>query len=323
MNEANGGGSGTTEAMADAGHEGGGQGGAPAMLPLGSVQRAHHDAPTAEQQQRMPTSEEEADAMLYAQLQGDPEKMRRAAREFAAKMESLAARATAEREKNSLPTPPTTSAQPTVVGPVGSTIGLIDGTPAPLAIDQASTAAVVATPPAAPTTPGPAAAPSTPIPAVATAPTTPARLVPPTGYLPVPEGLYQWTPADCGGRALHCVPDRVIERTGKSTLIIAILVSPAFARNRAGRVVSLPEGARVVIHAGIAWAPMIDLAKGPTGRPVLWAAPTLDSNGRQVVYQTGDWGVEYGMDIEFDPDPKDPSRARLIDLETIRGTRGG
>ena len=152
----------------------------------------------------------------------------------------------------------------------------------------------------------------------------------PTGYMAVPEGLYHWSPEAWGGRPLHAVPDRAIERQGQPTLLIFVLLAPAFARNRSGRIVSLPEGARVVVHASIAWAPVVPLAKGPEGRPVLFAVPTaldsIDGKVRQAApgeelfrYATGDGGHEYGMMILYDPDPRDPTRPRLISLETLRG----
>jgi len=156
---------------------------------------------------------------------------------------------------------------------------------------------------------------------------------PPPGYLETPEGLYTWSPEIWGGRPLHGVPDRVIEREGRPTMIVFIIVGPAFGRNRNGRVVSLPEGARVVVHAGIAWAPMIGLAKGPEGRPVLWAAPTTVDNvtgkvriaepgDKLHIFETGDGGKEYGLSIMYDPDPKNPTIPRLISLETLRGVGG-
>jgi hypothetical protein len=153
---------------------------------------------------------------------------------------------------------------------------------------------------------------------------------PPQGYLETPEGLYTWSPDIWGGRPLHGVPDRLIEKEGRPTLLVFIIVSPAYGRNRNGRVVSLPEGARVIVHAGIAWAPMIGLAKGPEGRPVLWAAPTTIDNitgkvriaepGEKLhIFETGDGGKEYGLSVMYDPDPKDPTKPRLISLETLRG----
>ncbi len=158
-------------------------------------------------------------------------------------------------------------------------------------------------------------------------------ILPPPNYLETPEGLYQWSPDIWGGRPLHGVPDRVIEKEGRSTLIVFIIVAPAFGRNRNGRVVSLPEGARLIVHAGVSWAPIIPLAKGPEGRPVIWAAPTTVDNltgkiriaepgDKLHVFETGDGGKEYGMSILYDPDPRDSSIPRLISLETLRGVGG-
>lgn len=159
---------------------------------------------------------------------------------------------------------------------------------------------------------------------------TPPTVIPPQGYLETPEGLYTWSPDIWGGRPLQGVPDRVIEKEGRATLIVFIVVSPCFGRNRNGRVVSLPEGARIVVHASIAWAPIIGLAKGPEGRPVIWAAPTTVDNlsgkiriaepgDKLHIYETGDGGKEYGLSIMYDPDPKDSTKPRLISLETLRG----
>jgi len=155
-------------------------------------------------------------------------------------------------------------------------------------------------------------------------------VLPPPNYLETPEGLYYWSPDVWGGRPLHGVPDRVIEREGRPVLIVFIIVAPAYGRNRNGRVVSLPEGARLIVHAGVAWGPIIGLAKGPEGRPVIWAAPTTvdkltgkiriaEPGDKLHYFETGDGGKEYGLSIMYDPDPKDSSKPRLISLETLRG----
>jgi len=242
---------------------------------------------------RMPASEEEADMMIAGSLGNDPAKMRLAAVEFAKKMERLASAIDGGAAA------PATSAAPAVAS-----------TPAAVV---AETAAVPAE--QTPATPAPTASRGVDL---------------PTGYMAVPEGLYHWSPEAWGGRPLHAVPDRAIERQGQPTLLIFVLLAPAFARNRSGRIVSLPEGARVVVHASIAWAPVVPLAKGPEGRPVLFAVPTaldsIDGKVRQAApgeelfrYATGDGGHEYGMMILYDPDPRDPTRPRLISLETLRG----
>lgn len=153
----------------------------------------------------------------------------------------------------------------------------------------------------------------------------------PSTYQPVPEGAYYWAPDIWGGRPLHFVPDRIVEREGRSTLILGVLVEPAYARTRSGRVVSLPEGAKVIVHLNASWSPIGPLAKGPIGRPVIFAVPmTLDRsvfpprvriaqpNEPLFKFETGDGGHEYALSISFDPDPRDPTRPRLIPLETLR-----
>jgi hypothetical protein len=161
----------------------------------------------------------------------------------------------------------------------------------------------------------------------------PSGVTPPPGYMELPEGLFVWSPDIWGGRPLFGVPDRVVEKADRPTQIVFILVAPAFGRNRQGKIVSLPEGSKVVVNAGVAWGPMIPVAKGPEGRPVIWAAPTaVDSETMKVrianvgeklhTYETADGGREYGLTILYDPDPKDPSKPRLISLETLRGVNG-
>ncbi len=156
---------------------------------------------------------------------------------------------------------------------------------------------------------------------------------PPPGYMELPEGLFVWSPDIWGGRPLFGVPDKVVEKTDRPTQIVFILVAHAFGRNRKGAIVSLPEGSRVVLNAGVAWGPMIPVAKGPEGRPVIWAAPTtIDSETMRIrianigdklhTYETADGGREYGLSILYDPDPKDPGKPRLISLETLRGVNG-
>jgi hypothetical protein len=139
----------------------------------------------------------------------------------------------------------------------------------------------------------------------------------------MPEGLFTWTPESWGGRNLHFVPDRVFKRDNQSPILVGILMAPAFARNRAGRVVSLPPGSRVAIHAGVAWGPMLALAEGPVGRPVLIARPTpidpQNPSGPSIIYERGDGAREWGMQVVYEPDPKDPAFPRLIDIETVKG----
>lgn len=154
----------------------------------------------------------------------------------------------------------------------------------------------------------------------------------PPGYLPVPEGLFFWSPEIWGGRPLHCVPKNVIEREGRVTLIVMLLVSRAFGRTRSGRIVDLPEGSNVVVHSSTHWAPIIPMCKGPEGRPVLWVSPSTmdpitnkirpsDPGDQLLSFDTGDGGKEYGLIILYDPDPKDPTKPRLIDLETVNGVK--
>ena len=68
------------------------------------------------------------------------------------------------------------------------------------------------------------------------------------------------------------------------------------------------------------------------GRPVVFAVPTtIDPRTGRVRpanpgdplhrYETGDGGYEYGMLLLYDPDPRDPSRPRLISIETLQGAR--
>ena len=117
-------------------------------------------------------------------------------------------------------------------------------------------------------------------------------------------------------------------------LIFGVLVEDAYGRTRSGRIISLPKGAKVIIHLNPSWSPVAPLAKGPLGRPVLFAVPmTLDTTtvpprtriaqpGEQLFkFETGDGGYEYAVSINFDPDPKDPSRPRLIPLEVLRGAQ--
>lgn len=239
-----------------------------------------------------PTSEAEAEQMLLASFDNDPEKIRIAAKESYEKMIKLA---------NSI------DGGNTPIEPiVENTIEDVKEAKESKELKQ------------------------DPIPErVAKQPT----IISPPGYLETPEGLYTWSPDIWGGRPLHGVPDRVIEREGRPIMIVFIIVAPAFGRNRNGRVVSLPEGARVVVYASISWAPVIPLAKGPEGRPVLWAAPTTvdDITGKIRIaepgeklhtYETGDAGKEYGLSIMYDPDPKDSTKPRLISLETLRGVGG-
>jgi len=153
----------------------------------------------------------------------------------------------------------------------------------------------------------------------------------PTGYMFVPENLFNWAPESWGGRPLHGVPDRAIERDNRPILIVFVLLSPAFARNRAGRIVSLPAGASVVIHAGTSWANIVPLTKVTEGRPVLWVVPTAMGDdgkirpanpGEEILrFSTGDGGYENGLVIMYDPDPKDPTKPRLISLETLHGAK--
>lgn len=152
----------------------------------------------------------------------------------------------------------------------------------------------------------------------------------PTGYLDVPEGLYFWSPDIWNGKALHCIPDKVIEREGRATLLMVVLVAPACGRNREGKIVNLPEGSRCIVTVSVAWSPIVPLAKVIEGRPVIWACPTavdketgkirFANQGEELhKYEVGDGGYEYGLKIMYDPDPKNPSKPRLIDLETLRG----
>lgn len=239
-----------------------------------------------------PTSEAEAEQMLLASFDNDPERIRKAAKESYDKMMKMAASIDGNQDPPLPDYDTTTEDKKEVVE------------------TKESKEVFTERAPRQPT------------------------VLPPPGYLETPEGLYTWSPDIWGGRPLHGVPDRVIEREGRATMIVFIIVSPAFGRNRNGRVVSLPEGARVVVHAGIAWAPMIGLAKGPEGRPVLWASPTTvdditgkvriaEPGDKLHIFETGDGGKEYGMSVMYDPDPKDPTKPRLISLETLRGVNGG
>ncbi len=158
--------------------------------------------------------------------------------------------------------------------------------------------------------------------------------IPPSSYREVPEGVFIWTPDIWGGKPLHCIPDRVVEKEGRSSMLIMVLVAPAQGRNRQGKVVKLPEGARVAIMVGISLVPVVPLAKGPEGRPVLWICPTtIDTNTNRIrianpgdkilEFATADGGKEFGLSVMFDPDPKNPEKPRLISLETLRGATGG
>jgi len=257
------------------------------------------------QSMKVPESEAEADALLRAQFGNDPEKIRQASQQLFQKMQRMAE----ELEKAAAPV---ATAAPT---PVQAQAPASEASPPPAEVPAP---APVVEAPVVPTPPVPVAH--------ATAPAAPAPVQwhPPT-YLPMPEGLFTWTPESWGGRPLHFVPDRVFKRDNQSPILIGILMAPAYARNRAGRVVSLPEGARVAIHAGVAWAPMLALAEGPQGRPVLIARPTpvdpRDPSGPSIVYERGDGAHEWGIQVAYEPDPKNPSYPRLIDIETVQGTR--
>lgn len=288
---------------------------------------------------RVPSSEEESDRMLRAQLGDDPEAYRRMGREVAAKFERLAvslgggvesgsegtlvAQTEAASVGHSVAQPgialvaaPAPVAQPPLPEPVPPAPVATQPTQPTHSTTQPTAAAFVASTPSAPAPVQPQQQPSTQQAAVAAVP------FPPTGYMRLPEGIYTWTPESWGGRVLHAVPDKVIERVGYITLLVFVLLAPAYARNRAGRIVSLPQGGRVIVHAGIAWAPVIPFAKEETGgRPVICARPTFDAQSRQIVYDLGDGGREYGIEITYDPDPKDPSKPRLIDLDVVRGAR--
>jgi hypothetical protein len=289
-------------------------GGAQAAVPLGVAQAAaarEEVAPTP----RVPTSEAEADAMLAERLGDDPAAMRAAAREFAEKMEQMAARA--EQKSGRRAAAATALQEIKTADAADASVGA--SSPPATATSIPTAAAQAPAPPRPPQQPPP---PQPPQPSRA-AQSVPQRSAPaqgPTGYMAMPEGLYVWTPQSWGGRPLHAVPDRVVEKKDRPTLMIMVLVAPCYARDRAGRVVSLPEGARVVVFAGVAWAPVIPLAKGATGRPVLWAAPVVvPETGQPLTYETGDGGREWALDVRYDPDPRDPSRPRLIDIETVKG----
>jgi hypothetical protein len=262
--------------------------------------------------QEMP-NEEQMDEIFRASMNNDPAKMREAAVALATKINMMAD--AIDGGKSVVAVAPVSVVETAAAAPIVEV-------PASVAAEVVSTVqAEVAV-----------------VPQVQVPQTTPVQAAVmsverPTGYMAVPEGLYHWTPESWGGLALHGVPDRVIEKKDHPTLLIFVLVAPAYGRNRAGRVVRLPEGARVVIHANIAWAPIVPLAKGTVGRPVLWAAPTTVDPQSGVVrdagpgekilkYETGDGGWEYGMSIIYDPDPRDPTKPRLIDLETLRGAQG-
>jgi len=152
----------------------------------------------------------------------------------------------------------------------------------------------------------------------------------PTGYLEVPEGLYFWSPDIWNGKPLHCIPDKAIEREGRATLLMVVLLAPACGRNREGKVVNLPEGAKCFVAVSMAWSPIVPLSKVIDGRPIIWVCPTTidnetgkirlaNANDKLHKYEVGDGGYEYGLKIMYDPDPKNPSKPRLIDLETLRG----
>lgn len=240
----------------------------------------------------MPTTEEEADAMLSAQMGNDPNAIRAYAKAVFAKLNTLA-------DKH----------EPTVNHSISNPTY---GTPQPVASGESSE-------------------PSDQLPSTSTPQQANQGVVPPMGYQLMPEGAYRWAPDIWNGKPLHFVPDHIDVRE-HTILVYGILLAPSPARSRTGRIVQLPEGAKIVFSASVAWDPMIPLTKGPLGRPVMFAAPTTVDKitmktraagaGDEILrFPNGDGGMEYGIIIWFDPDPRDPTKARLITLETLRGAR--
>lgn len=143
---------------------------------------------------------------------------------------------------------------------------------------------------------------------------------PPPNMMPFGESVWHWSPTTWNGLPLYAVLDRAIERVDQESgkpnpvRLVFVLLQPAYARNRAGRVVQLPEGARVIVMATTAWKDVVALASGPVGRPIVWACPL-------EAYALDGGGSEHGMIVLYDPSPDDPAKPRLIDLETVRGAK--
>jgi len=274
---------------------------------------------------RMPTSEAEAEAMMLQSFNNDPNAIRAAAE----KLRELADRVGGGGDGDAMRT------IGTAVSPANSPT---ETEPAPMStIVELASAAAVMPATSAVVTEVPAVAPAA-VPPNANANLQrgrapgPPPIEIPTGYLATPEGVYLWTPESWGGVPLHCIPDRVQEREGRATTILCVLVAPAYAKSRTGKIVRLPEGGKVLVYVSQAWAPVVPLTKGPAGRPILFVVPTtIDRSGTAPVvriaqpgevlykFETGDGGFEYGLSISYDPDPADPRSPRLISLETLRG----